>query len=133
MEGFHWQENFGIGIDSLDIEHQSVLGYLGQLLAALENGKHRESVRFISLALENAVNAHFVHEESLMKMVGYPARGRHLKQHADFFASLRHLLYDFSGETKEDLKAVQHLRKRFLEHILLEDKSYGRFMRTGMQ
>jgi len=96
------ESSMGTGIDSVDEQHQQLIGKLNRLAAALRSGKEREEIGKMLEFLGNYTVEHFEHEEKCMDVYGCAAAARNKKEHAKFLALFAALKEDFesSGPSK---------------------------------
>ena len=70
---------------------------------------------------------HFAAENSLMKILGYPAALHHAKQHASFISNVNRLLADVRSGTFTVEELVLFIGHWLVGHILLADSLFSEF------
>ena len=111
-----------IGIPELDAEHQALGATLRRVLKAMSEDDRAGSVALGRELVERA-EAHFRHEEALMREIGYARRLRHARAHADFVAEAKRELRKAvtHGLSVDVLRWAGHLDQWFHNHVVTED------------
>jgi diguanylate cyclase (GGDEF)-like protein/hemerythrin-like metal-binding protein len=120
-----WDEDLNMGIASVDEEHRAVLAELHRLVAAVVS---RSDPHLISKALEGlaaSTQAHFESEERLMTQARYFALAAHAAEHRRLLDELQ-VLRRASAYGDETALALQHLDRRFVDHIETFDRQAAR-------
>lgn len=123
--------NFEIGIAELDAQHKRLHGLLLRLRDAV--GKHygyATNAILDELSIETRI--HFAVEESLMRMLSYPAVEAHVAEHKDLSQQLekfRKRAQDF--EVADDLAVF--IQDWLNDHVDRFDREFvGHFLRAGV-
>lgn len=82
---FVWQEEFNIGVESIDKEHQRLFKIINKLFAFKEEGKNRqwacqEGIKFF----KGHALKHFADEEAYMASINYEGLDQHKHIHKGF-------------------------------------------------
>lgn len=82
---FEWRDEFNIGVDIIDKEHQRLFKIINKLFLFKEEGKDdqwtcQEGIKFF----KGHAMKHFVEEEEYMKSIGYPGLEQHKIIHNGF-------------------------------------------------
>ena len=73
---------------------------------------------------------HFLSEQLVMRLHGYPGYEPHLEEHTRLMKKVREIRSSVnSGEAKIGIQLVQQLREWLLTHIAIEDVAFGEFLR----
>lgn len=129
MDEFVWKESFSIGIEEIDLQHQTLLKCLNECInkapATLEDG--------VVLALLDEIrmyaDTHFKAEENLMRSVSYPELEEQQQQHNFFVEQLAQMERAVNSGDKHVISSLAaFLRDWFVQHILEQDKRIGVYM-----
>jgi hemerythrin-like metal-binding protein len=125
-----WKDEYSVGIKSIDIEHQKLLGLINQFLTA---SRHETSTFYEQEALEKLIDYtqyHFKHEEDMMAEYDYPGLEAHKKEHRDMVARVEELVEDYNLRGKEALEDTADFLKHWLvSHIQVVDQRYSEYLR----
>jgi len=119
-----WTDDFLIGIDQLDFEHQSLIQDVNKL--------HQELVTHADTALVNStlgslharLQAHFALEETFMLDKLYTDYPRHKDEHDRLLSEYTEMMINFEHDpTPSNREAMENtLRTWLVDHILGTDK-----------
>ncbi len=119
------------GNREMDEEHALQLQLLHELVQNVESGDGPAALEVFD-RLEQFTSAHFLAEESLMRLQAYPYFGAHSAEHARFIEALKTLRAQLTagqdGAVKDEADA---LARRLVAHIATADNALGEFQRTG--
>jgi hemerythrin len=126
MKDLEWKDEYLLGIPELDMQHQRIFDCF---VATAEEGPTKQD-RWLAdssiVQLVGLLQQHFVLEESLMRIIGYPGLERHMEEHRQFNAELHDLaqksLRTKGSVSREMIKAFQ---KWLREHIMASDRHYA--------
>jgi len=122
------------GFGPIDEEHQAISEALATVVEAMRTGE-APAVAPALLAVQQAVAAHFAHEERLMAEHGYPKAARHREAHGLFLADVAKKVGALprAGLT-DDLRRwiMGRLVEWFRFHIMTHDVELGRFLVTRL-
>lgn len=121
-----WQPEYSVGIETIDRQHQEILGYINQLTTALDSGDRWHVSHYLLIQITDFIKVHFAVEEALLEITRYPELEPHRASHREIVA---HILSLQAKAVKEDISVelVQFLRDWFIGHVLKSDKQYGYF------
>lgn len=124
MAFFEWQDNYSVGVASLDAQHKIIIKLINQLDdAENENGY----LAPILNRLEWYVQNHFRFEEALMRNAGFEDFDDHVKEHRDFEDWLKTNVGAVrAGIEIRDLSMSinEYLKTWLTRHILVTDMAY---------
>jgi hemerythrin len=129
MEPIQWSEQFSVGVEELDRQHQRLIQMLNRLLSRQEpTDTHSEVISDTLLAMTRYAEEHFKTEEGLMERYGYPNLEEQKRQHRAY----RKKTVDLSMATMYGVDSVPetlvaYLRDWLVQHILEEDMKYKAF------
>ncbi|MYN11195.1 bacteriohemerythrin [Pseudoduganella aquatica] len=96
MEQIAWAPHMAVGIPSVDLAHQALIGQIAHLLAQPD-----EAFGAGLALLVDCLEQDFRAEEALMEAIGYPGLPAHREQHARVLATLH-------GLHPDDVAAARH-------------------------
>jgi len=128
MEQFVWKSSFEIGIEKIDSEHKHLLQLLNDCISDLTSAKG------ICDELKEYAEFHFSDEEDLMQWSRYPEFQTHQQWHRFFEDQVRQLEKAiFTGGEKSIASLISFLRDWILNHILLEDKEFAKYIHANFK
>lgn len=127
-----WTSDFKIGIDDVDLQHESFVFLINRLIDELgvsddPTYKHRLLEELCLYA-----GFHFTSEENLMMKTGFPGLKEHKHLHRHLLSSLNDRInyYKLSRETEKEI--IIFLIDWFTRHTLEKDRLFGQFMRENL-
>ena len=123
-----WQEEYNIGVEIIDKEHQRLFKIINKLFTLRQEGKNsqwacQESIKFFRT---HALN-HFATEEAYMKSIGYEGLKEHQRLHRGFRESTLPVLERELERTQYAPEAVDHFlgvcAGWLIGHTLTEDQA----------
>ena len=126
MNSFIWLEDYKIGDDTIDQQHQYLFDLANQIVDPFNDA---QKTHHNVLALYHYVREHFKAEESLMKQCNYPGYQEHVKEHGVLTQRLREISTGIiRGQIGPDV-VMGFMRSWLLEHILGKDILFGNYLR----
>jgi hemerythrin len=126
MALFIWNDDYSVGIDSLDADHIIIASLVNHIHEAKRVGTDEAVIGRIVQVLINHAQAHFRREESLLEKSGYPELEEHKRAHRLVAQQLKELHEEYQlyrgPETSEEI--VELLSFWLDEHILEVDMKY---------
>lgn len=122
-----WNPVYSVDNETLDSQHRSLFGIIGELQSHLAEDSPTEGVAECLGRLLAYAQEHFAFEERLMSEAGYPALDEHRQQHAALrqdLAKLRERFERGDTETRDDLYFLL-VSGWLASHILGADKGYS--------
>ncbi len=118
-----------LDVPSIDVEHALQVDLVEALGRAVSEGKSREVADEILEKLLDLTRVHFLAEELMMRMEGYPGYEAHLAEHGELLAELLKLR---SARERSDRPmtpdAVDGLRSWLAGHIRTQDRAFAAFL-----
>ncbi len=119
-----------VGNKTIDAEHDLQMQLLDSLSHALSKGGEFTPTRHILEQFIEFSNMHFLSEQLIMRLHGYPGYEAHLEEHTRLMKKVREIRDTIvRGEKVPSLQIVQELREWLLHHIASEDAAFGEFLR----
>lgn len=130
MKKIVWNDEFSVGVEALDRQHQKIIGIINSMIE-----KPRFLLRFHNtssalMELTNYVSEHFLLEERLLQENGYPDLIEHSEKHTAYSKKIT----DFSkkslhGKNEVPYELLVFLNDWWTNHILHEDMQYKAFFK----
>lgn len=129
MKTIKWTHDLEVGIEDIDADHKMLLGYINDLFIACAASQGPAVLSKTLCQVQRYTREHFVHEEDLMRKMGFPGLDEHRSAHTELVSELDDLIDEFEAGASHDLsnKTLQFLEDWLLHHILIDDKKIGRF------
>jgi hemerythrin len=123
-----WSDTYDLGLEEIDEQHRSLLDLINKIWQAIVDRSDKSVVFGLLEELEKYTLAHFVAEETFMRVTDYPGFPEHKVEHQKFVARIavekkRALL----GESLS-LDLMHFLRDWLVDHILVSDREYANFI-----
>jgi hemerythrin len=93
-----WDESLTTGVPSIDDQHRHLVGILGEVLDAMEQGCSRAEVGPALDELDRYTAAHFSHEEDCMLRYECPAAQLNVSEHAEFLRIVTRFRADYEAQ-----------------------------------
>ncbi len=126
-----WNEQFTLGIASVDHEHREMIDLINRLHRELSStGGDAESVLFFFGEIFAKISSHFALEEKEMKVRNYPKYDDHKEDHEDLLDGIRDIMdgYEQGLYTEFEEKLQDHLSNWFSVHFRTKDAALHQFL-----
>ena len=122
-----WSNEFSVGVEEIDGDHQRLLELLNELHDAVKAGGGHEALGRVLDGLMHYVDYHFSHEETLFIRTKYPGYERHRQQHRAFTITVKEIQEDFQLGASDALpqQVLEFLKNWLVEHIQGSDRAFG--------
>ena len=129
MAAIQWTDELSVKIPSIDNQHKRLINLINQLDASIENGNANIVINGTLKELTRYTEAHFIYEEALFTMHGYPESDSHKIAHQKLFGKVEY----FKEKIKENDEEIygellEFLNNWLYHHILKEDMSYSPYL-----
>jgi hemerythrin len=127
MAVIRWTEAMSVGVESLDRDHQMLIGLINRMeLAGDEVGTRTRVLPEVLATLIAYTVFHFEREEKVMEVCGYPELESHHEEHRALTREVQELQRRFRNNdpslTREEM--LSFLTAWLNHHILLHDLAY---------
>jgi hemerythrin len=118
-----------LDVPSMDSEHALQIDLVEALGRLVAEDKSREVADEILEKLLDLTQVHFLAEELMMRMEGYPGYEAHLAEHGELLVELRKLRAVCSQpDHPRTREAVDGLRSWLAGHIRTQDRAFAAFL-----
>jgi len=120
-----------VGEKSIDAEHDLQMQLLDSLAQAIQRGGELSPMKYILEQFIEFSDMHFLSEQLVMRLHGYPGYETHLEEHTRLMKKVREIRANLmKGEHQPSLMLVKELREWLMRHIASEDAAFGTFLKT---
>jgi len=120
-----------VGEKSIDAEHDLQMQLLDSLSQAIQRGGELSPMKYILEQFIEFSDMHFLSEQLVMRLHGYPGYEPHLEEHTRLMKKVREIRANLMrGENEPSLVLVKELRDWLMQHIATEDAAFGTFLKT---
>ena len=130
MAYFDWDDDYSVGILSIDRQHQVLIDYINRLNDEMSKSESdRSMLMYILNGLVGYTKSHFKYEEMLFELHEYPDTDRHKERHLNLFERVAEFKTRFdAGDQDVGEELLAFLKSWLNDHILKEDKAYSSHM-----
>ena len=107
MELLSWKSEYSVGIESVDHEHQEMIGMINELHKELQGRKDADSIEHFLGDIHMTISAHFALEERVMRQSGYREYAAHKENHEELLDQIRDLMDIYSTDPEQGLGQLQ--------------------------
>ncbi|HXY01653.1 MAG TPA: hemerythrin domain-containing protein [Candidatus Limnocylindrales bacterium] len=119
-----------VGDKTIDAEHDLQMQLLESLSDSLRKGGDFSPTRCILEQFIEFSDMHFLSEQLVMRLHGYPRYEAHLEEHTRLMRKVREIRENiFRGEAAPGLQLILELRDWLLQHIATEDVAFGEYLK----
>ncbi|MDH3236289.1 MAG: bacteriohemerythrin [Alphaproteobacteria bacterium] len=131
MSLIDWKQEFSVGIDDVDHEHQEMVALINELYGRLKEGEvTKESVSGFLGEIHAKISAHFALEEHIMQQARYDRFVEHKADHDQLLDDIGDIMerYEADRYFKYEDVLSEHLHDWFTVHFRTHDaRLHGRF------
>ena len=92
MKYLKWSDDYSIGIEDVDFEHQSLIEMINLIYAELEHRRDIDEVRRTVADVHTEIAAHFALEERIMREGNYEEYEDHKNDHEELLDQIRTMM-----------------------------------------
>ena len=120
-----------VGEKMIDAEHDLQMQLLDSLSKAIQRGGELSPMKYILEQFIEFSDMHFLSEQLVMRLHGYPGYEPHLEEHTRLMKKVREIRANLiKGERQPSLVLVEELRAWLIGHIATEDAAFGTFLKA---
>lgn len=124
-----WERDLTLRVPEMDVEHGLQIGLVNALEDAVAAGRERELADGILERLHDYTRVHFLAEELMMRLDGFPGYEAHVEEHDDLVKQLESIRAVYAaGDRSVTLEAVHTLRTWLSGHVRTQDRAFARFI-----
>ena len=131
MEKICWKEEYSVGVEKFDHQHQHLFEITNKLIEHFGTTENPELVSDTLTEMINYAREHFTDEEVLMREYGYPEIESHKNQHDYFINTTAELAVSFMDNRSTTAGEIAEFLILWLTtHILKSDMKYKEFFKA---
>ena len=92
MKYLQWGEKFSVGVDSIDYEHQNLIGMINMIYAELDDRRDIAKIKQTVGDVHTEIAAHFALEERIMRLSVYDEFAAHKNDHEELLDQIRTIM-----------------------------------------
>jgi len=92
MKYLKWRDQYSVGVDSVDYEHQNLMDMINAIYAELEDQRDIAEIEKTISDVHAEISAHFALEERLMRNAGYEEYAAHKDDHEELLDQIRGMM-----------------------------------------
>ena len=124
-----WHPIYNIGVHEIDVQHKTLFAMCKQMCTFAQTGAYENELNDLIHDFLGYLSYHNCFEETLMRILDYPNREAHIKEHHLLTQKLRGLLRPHD-ETYNLISESKYLFMETLaEHVSGDDLELGRFLK----
>jgi hemerythrin-like metal-binding protein len=130
---FEWTPAISVYDETIDGQHQRLLGQVNTLLSYIIAEKDPQIVNDAVSFLDQYIKEHFSYEEIYMRENNYPDIDAHMKLHGEFINNYKRFKEKLNAGVSKDslaLEIEQYIGNWWLTHIAVEDHKYADFIKN---
>lgn len=128
MEEIIWKDEYSVGVDQFDRQHQHLFEIINKLTARPDTSKDSSLTSQTIKEMFDYAKEHFTAEEELMQQYDYPEIESHKKQH-DYFIGTTDELSNTKVRPEE---IAEFLKVWWTIHVLKVDMKYKEFFKANL-
>ncbi|MDG5799612.1 bacteriohemerythrin [Marinilabiliaceae bacterium ANBcel2] len=123
-----WTPDLSVKNEQLDKEHQKWISILNDFYQGLMDGKPKEKLEELVVAMLDYTRYHFSNEEQFMTSINYPDIESHKEKHSYYISRIE----EFYSKIKSEklilsLEVTNFLKNWLINHIKGTDQQYAAF------
>jgi hemerythrin len=134
MAFMDWKDDFGVGIAIIDQQHKKLVEMINILYDHMKAGKSGVVIESLLASLIDYTKVHFKTEEDFFSKYQYPQASPHIAEHGKFVETVGKFNQDYvNKKVGLSIEVLDFLTNWLRDHILIQDKAYGPFLRDQGQ
>ena len=106
MKYLRWREEYSIGVDSVDFEHQMLIDAINVIFAELENRRDIAEIKQAVAEVHAGISAHFALEERIMRQAGFEEFDAHKNDHEELLDQIRAMMDAIEDDSEHALDVL---------------------------
>ncbi len=129
MSKIVWSDEYSVGVDTLDAQHQKIIELINLLDEYSEQGKDAKSIAYIVNEMHSYILEHFSTEERMLEKAKYPGLAGQKDSHNAFISEFSHICSEMgSNKSKGERHLTDYLNQWWDSHILHDDMHYKQYL-----
>jgi hemerythrin-like metal-binding protein len=128
MEKIVWNDEFSVGVETMDVQHQRILKIYNKLIDNAQADPSSETVSEVLTEMVEYASTHFKSEEQLLEDHEYPELKQQKAEHREFKRQAGEFcLLTLEQDEKVIHDLLNYLHDWWKDHVLYKDKRYAAF------
>ena len=129
MKYLQWNDDYSVGIDAVDFEHQTLIEMINMIYAELEDRRDIDEIRQTVADVHMEISAHFALEERIMREGKYDEYEEHKNDHEDLLDQIRTMMDAIEDDPQSAMDLLsEQLADWFSAHFATFDsRMHGHF------
>jgi hemerythrin len=124
-----WRDEFKIGIEEVDFEHQELIELINESYREAKNEGSTLTVMDSLGEIFEKISAHFALEEKVMRELNYDQYEDHKEDHELLLDSIRDIMDEYMDASTIDEESFgDNLKKWFVNHFSTQDARMHKFL-----
>lgn len=124
-----WRDEFKLGIDEVDFEHQELIDLINMSFCEAAKKDSNMAVLYFLGEIHSKISAHFALEEKHMREMSYDQYEDHKQDHERLLDDILDIMDNYRETANLDTKEFgERLRKWFIQHFKLKDARLHKFL-----
>ncbi|MBK8806281.1 MAG: hemerythrin family protein [Bacteroidales bacterium] len=129
MALFEWSNDLSVKIDTIDCQHQKLIGMISEFYEMIKNKSANDLVSKLIKNMKEYTVIHFSHEEKYFEQYNYIHKDEHIKEHKLFVEKVKDLETRYNaGKVILSFEITNFLKTWLTNHIQVTDKKYSDFL-----
>jgi hemerythrin len=130
MKLIEWRDEFKIGIDEVDFEHQELIDLINVSFSEADKKESNMVILYFLGDIYSKISAHFALEEKHMKELGYDQYEDHKQDHERLLDDIMNIMDDYRETANLDKKEFgERLSDWFTQHFKTKDARLHKFIK----
>ena len=130
MNTLEWNQNYVVGIDSIDSEHRYFFRLINNVISAHNSSYPDDMIEQLLMGLWKYAESHFAAEELLMKASSYQDIHSHSNDHITILNELGKGIQDYRSKEKSLDDVIGVLIDWFYGHTISSDMKLGQHLKS---
>lgn len=127
-----WNDNFSVGVNTIDQQHSGLFAVVNELHTAMMKGQTKTVIGALLDKLVKYTREHFAHEERMMEAAKYPGLAAHKAHHAELTKQVGDFMARYKrGDGTLNIELLRFLSDWLTKHIQKEDKEYSPWLQRS--
>lgn len=127
-----WDKSYNTDIRTIDRQHKKIIAIINDAYSSYEETLTRSQFESLLKHLRDYIKVHFTAEETFLAKIAYPGLAAQRREHHHFIDQLCEIEKRFvkTGEYNT-ARLFNFVWDWFSQHILIEDKKFAAFLKSG--
>lgn len=118
MAQIEWRQEYSVGIEEVDREHESLIEQINQLYEQLSLPMDTIAIETMLSDIQTDISTHFALEELLMQEAGFSEYEAHKQDHERLLDQIHDLVFHFSEDPESGKELlINRLSDWFSQHF----------------